>query len=33
MATDPLHDPEFLTGLRRDMLRFAEMQLRNREPC
>ncbi len=31
MATDPLHDPEFLTGLRRDMLRFAEMQLRNRE--
>jgi len=30
MATDPLHDPEFLTGLRRDMLRFAEMQLRDR---
>lgn len=27
---DPLHDPEFLTDLRRDMLRFAEMQLRNR---
>jgi RNA polymerase sigma-70 factor (ECF subfamily) len=31
MSSDPLHDPEFLTGLRRDMLRFAEMQLRNRE--
>ena len=31
MASDPLHDPEFLTSLRRDMLRFAEMQLRNRE--
>ncbi|WP_371413226.1 sigma factor [Dechloromonas sp. HYN0024] len=30
MAIDPLHDPEFLTGLRRDMLRFAEMQLRDR---
>jgi RNA polymerase sigma-70 factor, ECF subfamily len=30
MATDPLHDPDFLTGLRRDMLRFAEMQLRDR---
>lgn len=29
MATDPLHDPEFLTALRRDMLRFADMQLRN----
>lgn len=29
MSTDPLHDPEFLTGLRRDMLRFAEMQLRD----
>ncbi|MBT9523179.1 MAG: sigma-70 family RNA polymerase sigma factor [Dechloromonas sp.] len=31
MASDPLHDPEFLTSLRRDMLRFADMQLRNRE--
>lgn len=31
MSSDPLHDPEFLAGLRRDMLRFAEMQLRNRE--
>lgn len=30
MPLDPLHDPEFLTALRRDMLRFAEMQLRNR---
>ena len=30
MSSDPLHDPEFLTGLRRDMLRFAEMQLRYR---
>lgn len=30
MSADPLHDPEFLTGLRRDMLRFAEMQLRDR---
>ncbi|MGB4064382.1 MAG: sigma-70 family RNA polymerase sigma factor [Azonexus sp.] len=29
MASDPLHDPEFLTSLRRDMLRFADMQLRN----
>jgi RNA polymerase sigma-70 factor (ECF subfamily) len=27
---DPLNDPEFLTGLRRDILRFAEMQLRDR---
>ena len=31
MASGPLHDPEFLTSLRRDMLRFADMQLRNRE--
>lgn len=30
MSSDPLNDPEFLTGLRRDMLRFAEMQLRDR---
>ena len=30
MPADPLRDPEFLTGLRRDMLRFAEMQLRDR---
>ena len=30
MSSDPLHDPEFLTSLRRDMLRFAEMQLRDR---
>jgi RNA polymerase sigma-70 factor (ECF subfamily) len=30
MSSDPLHDPEFLTGLRRDMLRFADMQLRDR---
>lgn len=30
MSLDPLHDPEFLTGLRRDMLRFADMQLRDR---
>jgi len=29
MSLDPLHDQEFLTGLRRDMLRFAEMQLRD----
>lgn len=29
MSSDPLHDPEFLTSLRRDMLRFAEMQLRD----
>ena len=29
MASDPLHDPEFLTSLRRDMLRFARMQLRD----
>jgi len=33
MSPDPLHDPEFLTGLRRDMLRFAEMQLRDRAPA
>ena len=30
MSSDPLHDREFLTSLRRDMLRFAEMQLRDR---
>jgi len=30
MKTDPLHDPEFLSGLRRDMLRFADLQLRNK---
>ena len=30
MATDPLHDPEFLAALRRDMLRFADLQLRNK---
>lgn len=30
MPVDPLHDKEFLTSLRRDMLRFAEMQLRDR---
>lgn len=30
MNPDPLHDPEFLSALRRDMLRFAEMQLRDR---
>ena len=29
MSSDPLNDPEFLTSLRRDMLRFAEMQLRD----
>jgi len=29
MASDDLHNPEFLEKLRRDMLRFAEMQLRN----
>lgn len=29
MTTDPLHDPEFLAALHRDMLRFADMQLRN----
>lgn len=30
MPLDLLNDNEFLTGLRRDMLRFAEIQLRNR---
>lgn len=30
MNQDPLHDAEFLTALRRDMLRFAELQLRDR---
>ncbi len=30
MSQDPLRDPEFLTGLRRDMVRFAELQLRDR---
>lgn len=30
MTQDPLRDPEFLTGVRRDMLRFAEMQLRDK---
>lgn len=30
MPLDPLQDPEFLTGLRRDMLRFAEIQLRDK---
>jgi RNA polymerase sigma factor (sigma-70 family) len=30
MSLDPLHDPDFLTSLRRDMLRFAELQLRDR---
>lgn len=30
MQADPLHDPEFLTRLRRDMLRFADLQLRNK---
>ena len=33
MSTDPLHDPEFLTGLRRAMLRFAEMQLGDWAPA
>lgn len=30
MPLDPLQDPEFLTSLRRDMLRFAEIQLRDK---
>lgn len=30
MPLDPLQDPEFLTALRRDMLRFAEIQLRDK---
>ena len=30
MTTDPLRDTEFLTSLRRDMLRFADIQLRNK---
>ena len=30
MSADLLQDPEFIAGLRRDMLRFAEIQLRNR---
>jgi RNA polymerase sigma-70 factor (ECF subfamily) len=30
MNADPLHDPEYLSEIRRDMLRFAEMQLRDR---
>jgi RNA polymerase sigma-70 factor (ECF subfamily) len=30
MPLDLLQDPEFLTSLRRDMLRFAEIQLRDR---
>ena len=30
MTTDPLRDTEFLTTLRRDMLRFADIQLRNK---
>lgn len=29
MHADPLNDPEFLEKLRRDMLRFAEIQLRD----
>lgn len=30
MNADPLHDPEFLSEIRRDMLRFADMQLRDK---
>lgn len=30
MTGDSLHDPEFLSALRRDMVRFAELQLRDR---
>lgn len=30
MSQDPLRDTEFLTSLRRDMVRFAELQLRDR---
>jgi RNA polymerase sigma-70 factor (ECF subfamily) len=30
MKTDPLLDPEFLGSLRRDMVRFADLQLRNK---
>ncbi|MDP3538729.1 MAG: sigma-70 family RNA polymerase sigma factor [Azonexus sp.] len=30
MTHDPLHDPVFLNEVRRDMLRFAEMQLRDK---
>ncbi len=30
MATNDLDDPEFIAGLRRDMVRFAELQLRDR---
>lgn len=30
MTHDPLHDPVFLNEIRRDMLRFAEMQLRDK---
>jgi len=30
MAADDLNDPEFLAGLHRDMLRFADLQLRDR---
>ena len=30
MSHDPLNDPEYLAALRRDMLRFAELQLRDR---
>lgn len=30
MSSEPLQDKEFLAGMRRDMLRFADLQLRNK---